>query len=298
VPLIGGLEDLPLPQLVAIFVVSAAVLVAAGTALARSGDEIATRTGMGGLLVGVLLASVATSLPEIVAASSAAAADAPDLAVADLFGAGMSNMAVLAIIDLITRRRLWPAVELGHARVASMAMALTALAVLAIATPGTGRIGWVGTDSLAIAGLYAASVAWIRRSRTGEEVGAAEAGGPVPLGLAAEAAARDAAELAGPVLRFALATTFIFLSAPTAAVSAKGIAATTGLGEGFVGVALLAIATTLPELITALAAVRIGAYDLAVGNLFGSCAFNMSVLLFTDLAYSRGPVLAATNAEV
>ena len=57
--------------------------------------------------------------------------------------------------------------------------------------------------------------------------------------------------------------------------------------------ALLAVTTSLPELVASIASLRIGAYDMAVGNLFGSNVANMSVLLFADLAYTEGPILAA-----
>jgi cation:H+ antiporter len=62
-----------------------------------------------------------------------------------------------------------------------------------------------------------------------------------------------------------------------------------------VGTTLLAFATSLPELVAAVAAVRIGAHDLAVGNLFGSNCFNMAALLFADVAYRPGPLLAAVH---
>lgn len=79
------------------------------------------------------------------------------------------------------------------------------------------------------------------------------------------------------------------------AISANEMAHQTGVGETFVGTSLLAVITSLPELIVSLAALRLGAYDLAVGNLFGSDAANMSVLLVVDIAYTRGPILAAVD---
>ena len=65
------------------------------------------------------------------------------------------------------------------------------------------------------------------------------------------------------------------------------------LGESFVGASFLAFSTSLPELATAVAAVRMGAFDLAVGSLLGSNAFNMAIILIVDLVYTSGPVLAA-----
>jgi cation:H+ antiporter len=107
----------------------------------------------------------------------------------------------------------------------------------------------------------------------------------------------DAGPLRRIVGRFALATLLILISAPLVAISARDIARSTGIEEGFLGAALLAVVTSLPELVASLAAIKIGAYDLAVGNLFGSNAANMTVLFFADLAYRPGPLLAAVRPQ-
>jgi len=283
-----------LGQWLAIFVVAGGVVVAAGTVLARSGDEIATRTGLGGLLVGMLLMASATSLPEIATDISAALAGAPDLAVGDLFGSSMANMAILALIDLAHRGRVWPGVGIGHARLAAIAIALTSVAVLAVLVPPGVAIGWVGIETPLIVAGYVAAAAWMSRSR-GEGRGEGHPTGEIimPTGWARAAEARHS--LRYEVARFAIAAGVILVAAPVLALSGKGIADTTGIGQTFVGALLLAAATSLPELVASLAAVRIGAYDLAVGNLFGSNAFNMTILFAADLAYVPGPILAAVD---
>lgn len=276
-------------QAALVFAVAAAVLTLAGVQLARAGDEIAERAGLSRLFVGMLLVAGATSLPEIVTDVSAAIADAPDLAVGDLFGSSMANMAILALIDLLRRHRVWPRVEIGHARVASVAIALTALAVLAIQTPPGLTLGWVGIDTIAIGAAYVAAVAWMRRSPTGR-FGEGEVL-PVPTGWTqpGRGALRPA------VLRFTAAAAVILVTAPALAYSGRDIAEASGMGETFVGTALLALSTSLPELVASIAAVRIGAHDLAVGNLFGSNAFNMAALLFVDVAYTPGALLGSVD---
>ncbi len=276
---------------VVVFLVMASVVVAAGARLAAAGDEIAERSGWGRLFVGTLLLAFATSMPEVVADVTAAAAGAPDLAVADLFGSSMANMAILALIDLRHRGRVWPVVELGHARVAAVAIALTALAALGIHTPPGLRIGRMGVTTILIFVLYVAAVAWFRRSpvrrETGEPVGT-----PLqqPIGWSPDG---EPAGMRPLLVRFGLASLLILIAAPIMTLAVERITHLTGASETFVGATLLAVTTSLPELVASLAAVRIGAYDLAVGNLFGSNAANMSVLLFADAAYSDGPILAA-----
>lgn len=273
----------------AVFAVAGALVMWSGIRLARAGDEIAERANLSRLAVGMLLMATATSLPEIVTDVSASLAGAPDLAVGDLLGSCMANMAILGVIDLVHRHRVWPSVEIGHARVASIAIALVALAVLWITAPLGLAVGWVGVDTITIAGCYVATILWVRRSPRGR-FGPPELV-PVPTGWATG----SARGLRPAVLRFALATAVILVASPVLARSGQEIAALSGMGETFVGTTFVALATSLPELVSSLAAVRIGAHDLAVGNLFGSNAFNMSALLFADAAYREGPILAAVD---
>src|SRR5690606_3763319 len=263
----------------AVFAVAAAVIAWAGVHLARYGDELAERAGLSRLVVGMLLVATATSLPEVVTDVSAALGDAPDLAVGDLFGSNMANMAILAVIDLQHRKRVWTRVEIGHARVASVAIGLTALAILGVLTPPGIPLGWLGIDTLVIAGAYVAAVAWMHRSPIGRH-GEGEVL-PVPTGWSRP----SFGGLRPVILRFAGAALVILAAGPVLARSAEEIAAASGLGQTFVGSSLVAITTSLPELVSSLAAVRIRSYDLAVGNLFGSNAFNMFALVFVDAAY-------------
>lgn len=285
--ILDGLATSPTWQLIAVFAVSAGLVVAAGVVLARSGDVIATRTGLGGLFVGMLLMAAATSLPEIVTDISAAASGAPDLAIGDLFGSSMANMAILALVDLLHRGNVWPSTGLGHARLASIAIALTAVICLGIASPVGVRIGWIGLESVVVVAAYVLAAAWVHRSQPGR------GGAAIEL---------EADEVPAPSLRrasllFAGGAALILVAAPIMARSAQGIAVATGIAESFVGVTLLALATSLPELVTSVAAVRIGAYALAVGNLFGSNALNATVVLFADAAYTPGPILAAVSPQ-
>lgn len=233
-----------------------------------------------------------TSLPEIATDVSTALEGAPDLAVGDLFGSSMANMAILAIIDLVHRGRVWPGVGLGHARLAAVAIALTAAALLAILVPPGMAIGWVGLETPLIVVGYIAAAAWMSRSR-GKSRRVRDETGEIlaPTGWSGPVEARHS--LRYEIARFGAAALVILVAAPVLALSGKGIADSTGVGQTFVGALLLAVTTSLPELVASLAAVRIGAYDLAVGNLFGSNAVNMTILFAADVAYSPGPILAA-----
>lgn len=279
--------DLTLWQWIVAFTAATIPLVAAGVALARAGDDLAAATRLDGVFVGMLLIAGVTSLPELMTIGTAAASGQQAMALGGLFGSSMDNMAVLAVLDLVHRGRVWPEIGLGHARVAAIAIALTALALLGAVTPGVVAIGAVGADAILIVGMYAAATAWMRRSPTLDTRLPASRDpdvGTVPdPGTGAVSGSGTAPALRPTIIRFVVSAAAIVIAGPLVARCAEGIAQTSGLGDTFVGVLLLGGATSLPELVVSLAAVRLGAYDVAVGNLFGSNAFNMVILLPADM---------------
>jgi cation:H+ antiporter len=302
--------DLGLGAWIGLFIVAAAAVAVGGWMLAGSGDAIATRTGLGGLTVGLLLVSLATSLPEVATSTSAAAEGVPDLAVGGFLGSNMANMAILALVDLASRRRVFPLVELAQARVATGAIVLTAMAGLAIVVADGRVIGPVGYDTLAIAAVFGAVLVWIRRAppviRPAPSAFAGApgidavraAGGDDGAGRSDDGDATPRGRGIGRVLLvFAGGAAITLAAAPILALAADQIAIGSGISKTFVGAALLAAATSLPELASSVAAVRIGAADLAVGNLFGSNAFNMGVIVIADAAYPGGAILSVVSAS-
>jgi cation:H+ antiporter len=203
----------------------------------------------------------------------------------------MANMLTMGLIDQLHRgKRVWQQAAFEHALVAGLAMILTALAAFFILYGPEAEHGGIGWVSLLLPTLYVLGMRVVyrqelvkRREREQELVVEARAE-EEPQRLSR----RKALKRAG--LRFAAAALALLLAAPLLASSADQIAKQTGVSESFIGTSLVAITTTLPELITSLAAVRLGAFDLAVGNLFGSNAFNMAAFVFVDLAYRPGPL--------
>ncbi len=258
------------------FLVSGLLVVLAGTALARFADAIAEATKLGRVWIGSVLLAGATSLPELMTDVSAVRLGAVDLAVGDLFGSSMANMLILALVDLLPpRRRVLQQATLDHALAASLAITLNALAALLVATRGTDSHTWVGVGSVLLFFGYVAGTRAVYRHarRDGAPVTTADAAG-----------GKQQLTVRRSVLGFIAAALLVLAVAPVFAWSAKGIAALSGLGNTFVGTWLVGLATSLPELVASIAAVRMGAFDLAVGNLFGSNAFNMAIFLTLDLA--------------
>ena len=276
-------------KIVAGFLGTALVVMLAGTRLARHGDAIAARTRLGGLWVGAVFVAVATSLPELVTDVAAIRMGAADVAVGDLFGSNMANMLILAVVSLVPGSDLFRAVAIDNALSASLAIALTAAAAMfALARPDTTLLG-VELAPLVLALAYLAGIRAVFRhsvlarvATTVEETAAADGGAssePAPSGRAA-------------VRGFLFAAAMIVLAAPPFAHFAKELAAATGLATSFVGTTLVALTTSLPELVTSFAALRLRAYDLVVGNLFGSNAFNMALFLALSLAHPGAPLFA------
>ena len=96
-------------------------------------------------------------------------------------------------------------------------------------------------------------------------------------------------------LYFAVSAAFIIGAGIWLAIIGGEIAGVTGWGASFVGSLFLAFTTSLPEITVSLAAMRMGAVDLAVANMIGSNLFNMTIICIDDLVYLKGPVLSAVS---
>jgi cation:H+ antiporter len=193
-----------------------------------------------------------------------------------MFGSGMFNMFMLGLLDLLyTRERVLRRVATTHSLTASLGTLLTGMAALFILAEVELQIGWVGIDSLLIMGGYLVGVRLLQQKS----------------GVSAQpedvAGAANVPALWQAILGFGFASFLLILVTPTMVSSADQIATLTGLGTGFIGATLIAITTSLPELVATVAAARIGAFDLAVGNLFGSNIFNMFALGLTDVFYTQ-----------
>jgi len=265
------------------FILSAAILVVAAVKLAQYGDVIAVRTKLSGMFIGSLLLAGATSLPELLSAVNALAIDAPDLAAGSMFGSSMINMFMLALLDLLNQHsRILRQVAVSHALTASLVTLMMGLAMFFILADIDTSVGWIGLDSLVIVFVYVGGVRLIQAQ-----------GGMPPSEIPEEETGIPS--LSRALLGFGVATLVLMIVTPQLVGSANQIAELTGLGTGFIGVALLGLITSLPELVAITAAVRIRAFDLAVGNLFGSNLFNMFALGLTDFFYLDGRFLGTID---
>lgn len=259
------------------FLISSAIMVLAAYKLAEHADVIALRTGLGRLFIGTLLLAAGTSLPEFLTTINSLNLSVPDLAAGNIFGSNMLNIALIGVFDLL----FWRAGILRrtagkHVLTAGLCVLLSTLSVFFVQASLPARIGWLGIDSILLVVVYVVSVYFLHLHSIGS--------GP----------SEDEIERAGvptmlsAVIGFTLSAVLLIMVTPWMVETAVAIAETTGIGTGFVGTTLVSLVTSMPEIVTCLVAIRLGAYDLAVGNLMGSVMFNIFSLGLTDVFYTKG----------
>jgi cation:H+ antiporter len=274
------------------FAVTAGIIIVAGTYLSRFADEIAERTGFGRLLIGSILLAGATSLPELSVDISAVRKGMVDLAVGDLMGSCLFNLLILAILDLTThsKGKMLSRQSAQHALSGNVGAALAAVVAISLLAPnvlGQGELLGVSYGLWLVGAGYLMGVRLVYFDQTNNHTETTNVTGTEE---------HSGASWKTPAIGFAIAAAVIVVTGPFLADAAGQIADASGLGKTFVGTTLVAFSTSLPELVTSLAALRMGALDLAIGNIFGSNVFNMLLLIPLD-AIHRGPILAAVSSS-
>ncbi|MEK6745149.1 MAG: sodium:calcium antiporter [Nitrospirota bacterium] len=272
------------------FLLCSAVIVYCGTNLSRYGDVIAEKTGLGRAWIGLILMSGVTSLPELITGiSSVAFADAPDIAVGDVMGSCVFNLSLIALMDMLHGPRpIFSRAEHNHNLSAGFGVLLIGFAVLSIsAAAGMPSFGRISFSTPIIIGLYALairSVFLFQKRQVAQHIG--EIAAVLQYGhISTKEASVKYAANALVIVGVAAWLPFI----------GDRLAEATGLGRSFVGSILIAMTTSLPELVVSISALRIGAADMAIANLLGSNLFNMVILAIDDLAYPGGPLFSAVS---
>jgi cation:H+ antiporter len=262
------------------FALAALIIIGAGIVLTKSADQLAEETGWGRALVGSILLAGATSLPELMVDINAIWLNQPDLAVGDLLGSSLFNLFILAAVDSYYRhpRRAFSSEFIHHAQAAALSINLTALvgvgilAQLPIAVANAGLFTWI-VAIVYLIGMkltYTAPAFSLKKTkqwRLREFL--------------------DRRSFLKALLSFSSCSGIILITAPYMVRAADEIAKLSGLGHTFVGTTLVALSTSLPELVATIAAFAMGAPDLALGNIFGSNTFNMVLFFPLDLLFQN-----------
>jgi cation:H+ antiporter len=277
--------------LIPLFLACALVVVIAGRALAVYGDVIAETTGWGTLWVGTILVSVATSLPELITNLSAVIfQEAPGLALGNVYGADMINIFTISVVALI----FGSGKLFGGQRKDTQVLVLVSVGLGAIAT-SIGLTGDYGLGHTSIGGIVIAA-AYFGGMKLVYSAGRSEGDAGAEEVVAEDVKDGPPANGKRAFILFGVASLAIIAVAPVLAYAADGIADATSLGASFVGVLAVSIVTTLPEATVTMTAARAGSYGLVLGNIYGSCAFNLFVIPIADLGQAE-PLLSDMDTE-
>ena len=259
----------------------------AGVRLSRYGDIIAEKTGLSRGWVGLILLATVTSLPEMVTGLSAVTvAQAPDIAVGDILGSCVFNLLIIVLLDFVYRKEsIYTRAHQGNVLSAGYGMVLIGFAGfnLLLYRDGTfPSFGHVGLYTPLILLLYLLAMRSLYRYEKAQ----------VSEYVEDRAELYPQTSLKQAVQGYVLAAIVVVAAGVWLPFIAKDMALAMAWEQSFVGTLFVAAITSAPEVIVTLAALRIGAVDLAIGNLFGSNMFNIALLAIDDLVYLPGPLLA------
>lgn len=269
------------------FALCAGLIGVAGPLLTHYGDIIARLTGLSRSWIGLALLATATSLPELFAGLSAVTvADAPNIAVGDALGSCVFNLVMLVLLDELSRGEpMYRRIDRSHILTAGFGVILigTAGALLLVSANGLGvTLFHISVYTPFIIALYfvamRAAFVYERRTRPQPVVGDA-----------------PTIALTAALMRYVGAALLVAVAGSWLPFVGQEIATTMGWRTSFVGTLFVAGATSLPELVVTLSALRLGAVDMAIGNLLGSNLFDVLILAIDDIAYTKGALYAAVS---
>jgi cation:H+ antiporter len=269
------------------FFLAGLAVVLAGTRLSKFGDAIGQYSGIGQGWIGLLFLATITSIPELTTTITGASIGAPAIAVGNALGSSLFNIAIIAVMDLILLRRgpFLLKVRSYHLISGGMAIFLTSVAVLGMVLNLRMKLLGIGVLSWFILLGYVYGVSLLYRAERREKE---KEGDQVRVEIS----------LARALAGFVFCAAVIITAGVFLVQASKAISIGSGLSGSFMGAILVAIVTSLPELATALGAIRIKAYDMIIGNIFGSNMFNILTIFFADVAFRQGSILSCPGVQM
>jgi len=273
------------------FIVSATAIFIAGIRLTTYADRLSERLHIGKVWIGVVLLGLVTSLPEaITSLVSVVYLNADDLAVGNLLGSNAFNPMIIVVLDFIYRQGSVTSVvktNRSHEVSAFFAIALSSIVLMEILVQdsfSSFHIGPLSLGSIAIAVLYFVGMRRLALLGKGQDISAQE-----------ESDAGKAESLFSIIMNLLFCAVVVIIAAMFLSQSADVIAESTGLGRTFVGSIFLAFATSLPEIVVSVSALRLGSLDLAIGNIFGSNMTNMFIVFLCSIFHKGQLLLSAVD---
>jgi len=285
-------ETLNLPQSLGLFAFSAAVIAFAGVAITKCVDVLADRTGLGEAIAGGILLGAATSLSGVITSITAAWDGDASLSFSNAVGGIAAQTAFLCVADLTYRRS-----NLEHAAASAVNLVQASLLILLLSLPLLAAL----MPSWTVLHIHPVSALLFTVYMSGQFLARQTRQSPMWQPRETPETRQDLPDHAskrGPST-LNLSLQFVGLALVTAgagwAVAKTGgrLVETTGLSSGVVGALMTAVATSLPELVTTISAVRRGALQLAVGGIIGGNTFDILFLSASDFTYRSGSLYHA-----
>ncbi len=262
------------------FVISAVVIVLSGIKLTKYADALGDQLHFGKVWIGIILLGFVTSLPEAVTSLAAViSVQSTDLAIGNLLGSNNFNPLLIAVMDIAYRQgSITNAIPFNKSHnVSAFFVVVMSLAVLGEIMFPLPSILWFSLASIFIVLFYFLGIKKLASVGTDADPAQKQVKDNIP------------SSKIWIVLFFC--AVFIVIGALGLTKSAEQIAHITGWGRTFVGSILLALVTSLPEMVVTLSALRLGALDLAVGNIFGSNMTNLLIIFLCD-CFTDMPILS------
>lgn len=267
-----------------------------GVTISHAADVIAQRSGLGHAFTGVLLLGVATSLPEIATTATATLGDHPVLAANNLLGGVAMQVAVLALVDAFGARGkplTWFSASPVFLVQGVMLLVMLGIVCGAIASGEIFSIAGIGFWSLLLGATYLVALHLMYRY---EQSPRWQLGQDQAEPQRVEVASRyHSLATRAVVMRFLAGAIGVLLGGYVVAETGAALATQTGVGESFIGATLVSIATSLPEVSSTFAAVRLGAFSMAAGNILGTNILEVALFLPADALYRGGPIFAVVE---
>jgi len=279
------------------FAICTIIIFFSGKRVAKYGDVIAEKTGLGGLWIGVVLVAVTTSLPEIFTGiGSTVFVNAPDLTIGNLFGANSYNLLNLWLLDFLHKGKpLFSIVSSGQLLTAILSLVPVLIASLGIFLTSKlpqYTIANISIYSILILLSFLTSTRIIFKFEKSRREIADELDKEEQILLKYEHISFPKACILFTIFAAIIAASGIWL-----AYIGEEIATVLRIGRTFAGSLFLGLATTLPEAAVSIAALLIGAKELAVANLLGSNLFNTAIIFMNDLLYRKAPIFTAISQQ-
>ena len=240
-----------------------------GEGLVRGSVGIAKRLGMSSLLIGLTVVGFGTSTPELLVSVQAALRGAPDIAIGNIVGSNIANILLIAGLTCL----VWPIRVSGATLKRDLSVMLAATLVL-IPIFMTGQIGRL-SGLLLLAALAGYLVwAYLQPGDAGED----DVDGAVPKSIPMS------------LLWVVGGLVVLILGARFLVTGATNIARDFGLSEAFIGLTIVAVGTSLPELATSIIAAFRRQSEIAIGNIVGSNIFNVLGILGVTAIIAPIPV--------